>query len=245
MASNQNHIHIGKDWGLFLGTFSDNKPHSHYAIQLSIPLHGELALVTENDRFCSSNGMVIQSNISHQLNCDGNHLLLLLNPTSRIGHYLQVISESEVATLNDPIIDQLKEIALQLLADQDFNHFTKSITDTITDYGCQCQEGTHLDARILKGMDYLEAHSHRVVSLEEVAAHCFLSPSRFLHLFKESMNTSFRKAQIWTRTRLAFTALKNQSITASAYEFGFADGAHFSKAFKQQFGFSPKKIQQL
>lgn len=38
-------IHLDKNWGVFVGSFEDNKLHRHYAIQLSIRIHDEIKVI--------------------------------------------------------------------------------------------------------------------------------------------------------------------------------------------------------
>jgi len=78
--------------------------------------------------------------------------------------------------------------------------------------------------------------------LGEVAGHCSLSPSRFQHVFKETTGQSFRRAQLWTKMSHALPHLGKQSLTSLAHQFGFADSAHFSRTFRENFGFSPRDL---
>jgi len=104
-------------------------------------------------------------------------------------------------------------------------------------------ENHFTDERIKKAIKYLEINFDRVISVKEIAEKCFLSESRFLHLFKENTGITYRKVQQWNKVSKSFSMLRNQSLTETAHQFGFTDSAHYSKVFKETFGFNPKLIQ--
>ena len=109
---------------------------------------------------------------------------------------------------------------------------------------CECEKENHYkDERIKKAIKYLETNFDRVISVKEIAEMCFLSKSRFLHLFKESTGITYRKVQQWNKISKSFVSLRKQSLTETAHQFGFTDSSHYSKVFKETFGFNPKIIQ--
>jgi hypothetical protein len=60
----KNQIHIGKDFGWFIGRFDTNQKHKHYALQLSIPLDGRINIITsENIIEIPKNAIFIKSNV--------------------------------------------------------------------------------------------------------------------------------------------------------------------------------------
>ncbi|WP_409050310.1 helix-turn-helix domain-containing protein [Sphingobacterium sp. 2149] len=84
-----------------------------------------------------------------------------------------------------------------------------------------------------------------MVSLKEIANICFLSETRFLHLFKEKTNLNFRRYQLWNKLIKSLPYLKEHSITDTAYQFGFTDSSHYSRTFKETFGLTPKFLSSL
>ena len=84
------------------------------------------------------------------------------------------------------------------------------------------------------------AEPHRLAS---VAADVRLSPSRFLHLFKESTGVPFRRYRLWARMGAAVRALvAGVSLTEAALDAGFSSSAHFSAAFREMFGLAPSRL---
>jgi AraC-like DNA-binding protein len=81
------------------------------------------------------------------------------------------------------------------------------------------------------------------VSLTQLAASAGLSPSRFAHLFTESVGIPVRRYLLWLRVqRAAASLLSGQTITDAAYGAGFADGAHLSRTFRRMLGTAPRDI---
>jgi AraC-like DNA-binding protein len=69
-----------------------------------------------------------------------------------------------------------------------------------------------------------------------------LSPSRFQHLFTQEVGVPFRRYRGWQRLRAAIReAAHGTSLTAAAHAAGFADQAHFSRAFRLAFGAPPSR----
>jgi AraC-like DNA-binding protein len=69
---------------------------------------------------------------------------------------------------------------------------------------------------------------------------CHLSPTRFLHLFKEKTNLNFRRYQLWNKVVKSLPYLIKNSITETAYTFGFSDSSHYTRTFIETFGVTPK-----
>jgi len=78
----------------------------------------------------------------------------------------------------------------------------------------------------------------------EIARAVNLSP-RYIYQLFEREDTSLMRG-IWVkrleqcRIEIASPALKNKTISEVAYSWGFSDSAHFSRAFKAHFGYSPR-----
>lgn len=183
--------------------------------------------------------------MSHKLTSKNEHLLLLFYPTSSIGHYLNQQSTDTISELSHPIAEKLKQSGLNFINNKStFPNTISEISNLIKSFTCECEAENHFkDERVKSAIEYLETNFERVISLQEIAEKCFLSPSRFLHLFKEKTGVTYRKAQQWNKVSQSFSMLNKQSLTETAYQFGFADSAHYSKVFKETFGFSPKLIQ--
>ena len=79
----------------------------------------------------------------------------------------------------------------------------------------------------------------------ELAEMICLSPSRFLAVFHETLNTSpSRYWETFRHTRACEMILKNMPIGEIADKLGYADLFHFSRSFKKIEGISPRQYRQ-
>jgi AraC-like DNA-binding protein len=80
-------------------------------------------------------------------------------------------------------------------------------------------------------------------TLPNLARLAGLSPSRFMHLFTESMGIPLRPYLLWLRVQRAAAALTTgNSVTDAAYLAGFADAAHLTRTFRRMLGTTPRDL---
>lgn len=110
------------------------------------------------------------------------------------------------------------------------------------------------------GSSVREAHLTRIESVvrrslhdpgldpDQIASRCGIS-TRYLHqLFRDTNQTlgQWIRDQRLNACREALSDPSNkQTISEIAYSFGFSDHAQFSRAFRNQFGFSPKDFRSM
>jgi AraC-like DNA-binding protein len=107
-----------------------------------------------------------------------------------------------------------------------------------------------LDARIAQLLDKLnccigkECVKPQQWRAADIAIELNLSESRFLHLFKDTMQIPWRPYLLWRRLICAVQTLQQgKTATEAAYIAGFSDSAHLSRTFKKQFGLSLREYQ--
>lgn len=102
----------------------------------------------------------------------------------------------------------------------------------------------HHIATIEKARDYLLQHFREPVSLEQLAAHCLVSPFHFSRLFKAFTKES--PHQYLNAVRLVHArvllAESNAPVADIAYECGFNSPEHFVTAFKQFHKIRPSAV---
>lgn len=91
---------------------------------------------------------------------------------------------------------------------------------------------------------WLDAHAHEDVTLERIAADVGLSPFHFLRIFGAVLGVTPHQYLVRCRLRRAAALLadRERSITAIAYEVGFADVSNFVRTFGRAAGVSPTKF---
>ena len=93
-------------------------------------------------------------------------------------------------------------------------------------------------------IDYINENLSCKLTLSKIAAQINISQHHFCRLFKNSRNISPRQYIIRQRIKLAMQLLRRgTSVMETAKLCGFSSYNHFSKAFKQHLGVTPKTYQ--
>lgn len=103
-----------------------------------------------------------------------------------------------------------------------------------------------IDSRILQAINYMMEDLKKDYSINEIAAHVYLSPSRLIHLFSQEMGMSILKWRDDQRINYAKYLLftTNIPIGAISRNVGFTDPLYFSRVFKKKVGVSPKMFRE-
>lgn len=100
-----------------------------------------------------------------------------------------------------------------------------------------------LDPRVARAMLQIGRFSGEPVTAASCAAEAALSPSRFLHLFKEETGISFRSFRAWKRARhLLHFANQDINLAHLAQDIGYPDSTHFSHSIRRFYGLKPRAI---
>lgn len=100
-----------------------------------------------------------------------------------------------------------------------------------------------MDRRVQAALDLMESNLQQAWTLQELACHVNLSPSRFRHLFKLEMGTSPARCLKTMRIERAKLLLETSflNIKEIMNKVGFKDKSHFTQDFKRVYGLSPAK----
>ena len=106
---------------------------------------------------------------------------------------------------------------------------------------------SHDDSDICFITEYIDAHIHEPLKVEELAKLCNMSYSYFAKCFREMYGQSCKKYVEFMRLCKAEDLLlfTNQDMNYISQETGFSDCSHFIKAFKGSYGMTPKKYREL
>lgn len=92
-------------------------------------------------------------------------------------------------------------------------------------------------------LNYIESHPEENLSLDQLAEVFYVSKYHIAHEFKNSLGISVH--QYVTKKRLSLcrdALLENKNITEIYQKYGFGDYSSFYRAFKKEYGVSPKEF---
>ena len=93
---------------------------------------------------------------------------------------------------------------------------------------------------------YIELHLDEKITLEETAKHFYVSVSTITHLFRQKMGTSFYRCVTQQRLIAAKTCIsQGMTLEDVSRTVGFADYSSFYRAFKKEYGITPRQYTQL
>lgn len=100
------------------------------------------------------------------------------------------------------------------------------------------------DARVQRAVVLIESRMGQDVALDSVARDVGVGARQLTRLFQENLGMTPKRFVIETRLRYARWLVQNSSLsmTAIAYQTGFADCAHFATSFKAKFGAPPSHL---
>lgn len=109
------------------------------------------------------------------------------------------------------------------------------------------EEGGPCAGYVEKAISYMNAEYINDITVRQIAERLGLNRSYFSGLFSRQMGVSPQKYLIHLRLERAAELLTvyGESPATAGFSVGYPDIYHFSKVFKQHFGVSPRRYQQL
>jgi AraC family transcriptional regulator of arabinose operon len=103
--------------------------------------------------------------------------------------------------------------------------------------------GRHLDSRVQAACQFIAKRLEQDTSLQQIAEHVCLSPSRLAHVFREQTGVSIVRWREDQRILLAQHMLQapGRPISSIAAKVGYDDHLYFSRVFRKRVGVSPSE----
>ena len=123
----------------------------------------------------------------------------------------------------------------------------KSLLVTLAQFFLQNDEATFAygtsNACVRRAIDYIARNIDKNLSLDTIADALFVNKYYLAHVFKETTNTSPHRYILKKRLVLSKQLLEKGHPATEVYQkCGFTDYTHFFRAFKNEFGITPKQF---
>ncbi|TXD41247.1 helix-turn-helix transcriptional regulator [Lujinxingia vulgaris] len=216
------------------GRVTDNREHSHHAMQVVWATEQAPARLSSGGTMWQAPTLLIEGRVPHTLELPAGLMCLIQQESPRARRLrARWLSETRVATApptTTPLTLDATSLLRRELAGDSEPEVGEAIDPRVSD--------------VLSWLDTLENDANwSAVSLDGALSRVHLSKSRFLHLFSQHVGTPWRSYLIWRRALVAITlASKGASLTEAAHAAGYADSAHLSRQCLDLFGFSPSDI---
>ena len=219
--------------------------HYHNAVQLVVDLKNKFKFRIDGGEWKSYKSIIIKEDVVHQLNTNESlQLIIYIDPFSATAKKISDKYLKNCDIFNPEItFSPLEEIlfhqnlvkphpgSLQLLIELILNR----ITNLVPEIGA--------DGRINKVLEFIKQTDVSNLSIENLAAKVFISPSRLRMQFKQQVGISLHNCIIRYKLLSAVNEIINgSSIQDAAYKTGFNDSSHFNKLMLKTFGINPSSF---
>jgi AraC-like DNA-binding protein len=218
--------------------------HSHTAAQIVVAFSGRLQIRSSPKvAYSNCDAVLIPPNVNHHIIGSGSiEIMIWFDPATEAARAIRLLSSSELIPLsrseiNIPISKLLELTCLQTCSD------AVKLSQTITQALLPKYETVKpIDERVASTLTTF--HDSTLLSqphpLKYLAKTVNLSEGRLRHLFRQELGVTIQQYWISRRLLVAIRRFNScESLTEIAYEAGFTDLSHFSRAFRSSFGMTP------
>jgi AraC-like DNA-binding protein/quercetin dioxygenase-like cupin family protein len=224
------------------GPGAASSSHSHNCVQLVLALAGTLRVrLGSESRWRRRGAVLVAPNTTHEVDGRGTRVLIaFLDPERELARPLAERLQSNIVSVPDSAVARWR----------------RALGNPGTLEPPQVEAWARAELlrqsqprRIHPGVQHVLYYLRqrpldpRHTSLARLAQIAGLSPSRFMHVFSDSMGIPLRPYLLWLRVQRAAGALSaGQSITDAAYVAGFADASHLTRTFRRTLGATPGEM---
>jgi len=233
--------HVDAGWSLFAGTLGRNAPHAHSAAVYLAGLYDTFRLRVADGPWRTCRAAVVRAGTPYEFDVGQPLGVLYLEPSmgraEALAPMLREGEEVRGALIGSGDVGFIRELFERRPTASDLSAITAEML-----VAAKARTRRAMDARISRAAELLQSLGDAACPVQEIASAAGMSPSRFQHLFTAEVGVPFRRYRSWQRLRGAIrSAAAGASLTEAAHAAGFADQAHFSRAFRAAFGAPPSR----
>lgn len=234
--------HVDEGWSVFAGPLERNAPHAHSTAVYLAGLYGPFRLRIGRSAWGWCRSAAIRAGTPYEFDIAGDVLgVIYLEPSIAGAEALAALVQDGEAT-GGAVVGRGEASPMRELYEARDNapRTREALADVLA--FARRRAVRQIDQRIERAVGALATADGHAVAVCQAAAMANLSPSRFQHLFSREVGVPFRRYRLWQRLRRAIReASRGATLTEAAHTAGFADQAHFSRAFRAAFGAPPSR----
>ena len=212
------------------------------AFNIYVAIEDGLWLTTEDGRKSRAEMVAVLPNIRHTIVSDYRSVVsILIEPESVCPGVLEDLTARLSGPESKAFADRIRAAYSALRERHAGEDFSSAEFDSL----ClgEALPQRVLDPRVARAIVQIGRFCGESVTAASCAAKAGLSPSRFLHLFKEETDISFRSFRAWKRARhLLHFANQDINLAHLAQDIGYPDSTHFSHSIRRFYGLKPRAI---
>lgn len=236
------HIYIWERKTLYATTSNETGWHKHFGASIAVSTSEPFRLETRStgDEYLAA---LVPPNLEHRaLSGSTRMVVLLVDPDSPdIRPLLNGLGPSILKADRALFAPYLKDMDRIIDGDASVPLIERCANGMVNSLRSAAAEP--LDSRIEGVLSRIRSTFPDVPPLSLLAREQGLSPNRLMTLFKSSLGLPIRRYLLWLRLRESVRWLEQgENLTETAHAAGFADSAHLSRVFRENFGMRPSDI---
>lgn len=229
--------------GIYIGKNVQADFHKQHTITIILTLGEPFRIALKNKVPESYMVAIVQKDVYHNFisNSTDYKIFLHLDPYSENGIYLTQNKNLIQKLSIKPFSEVIKDFQDWFRSSKNDEHSTELLINKVSSIATNKIQGiVKIDDRIKKSMQLIKQSDLYKLSIRQVADTVNTSPSHFAYLFKKETDLTFRKFVLHCKLIKSLQAMhKHDSLTEASFHGGFSDQPHFTRTFKNAFGFKP------
>jgi len=224
------------------GRGTRSSPHSHHCIQVYLALSATVrARSGPGTRWRRCAAVLVAPDVRHEIDAsEGPVLIGFFDAESELAASLWAQMDVGITIVSDAVADGWRAI-LGGSTEIDKTRVDRWVNSELLGE----RRPRSLHPGVLRVVNYLRNGGlpERQLSAKYLSEIAQLSPSRFLHVFTESLGIPLRSYVRWLRVQRAMGALAaGCHITEAACVAGFSDAAHLTRTLRRTLGHTPGEL---